>query len=165
VQTSASGYFARLQVHIWAMGDPRELEDSWTATWGILHRKADSGIIGSTRRGYSVASVLLRISLTVLTSEKGSRTSFSIGSRTLVTPESKTSQYRSVLRPAASYLTDALRLALVGALRLVSLPIRRTVPRRTPPPRAATTSWSSVARCSRQQPCTAFARRCARRPG
>jgi hypothetical protein len=138
VQTSASGYFARLQVHIWAMGDPRELEDSWTATWGILHRKADSGIIGSTRRGYSVASVLLRISLTVLTSEKGSRTSFSIGSRTLVTPESKTSQYRSVLRPAASYLTDALRLALVGALRLVSLPIRRTVPRRTPriPPKS-----------------------------
>ncbi len=50
-----------------------------------------------------------------------------------MTPQSKTSQYRSVLRPAASYLIDALRLALVGALRLVSLPIRRTVPRRTPP--------------------------------
>jgi hypothetical protein len=80
-----------------------------------------------------------------------------------VTPQSK---HRSVLRPAASYLTDALSLVLVGAMRLVSLPIRRIAPRSYSlhTSRAATTSWSTVARCSRQQPCTAFARRCARRP-
>ncbi len=139
MRNSSSVCFARLQIHF----GPWEIHVSWK-THGLRRgeyciAKRDIGIIASKRRGIQttvLASVILRISLTVLTSEKGSRTSFSIiGSRTLrdcesVTPRSK---HRSVLRPATtryrSYLTDALSLAPAGALRLVSLPIRRIVPR------------------------------------